>query len=73
MEQFINDIFGAYAGLVLSLMGVCAAVCALLPAPAEDSNVVYWVVYNILNWLGCNVKEAASAAAAAQAQKKPRW
>ena len=30
MEQFINDMFGSYAGLVLSLMGVCAAVCALL-------------------------------------------
>lgn len=63
MEQFINDMFGSYAGLVLSLMGVCAAVCALLPAPAEDSNAVYRVVYKILNWIGCNVKKAANATA----------
>ena len=66
MEQFINDIFGSYAGLVLSLMGVCAAVCALLPAPAEDSNAVYRVVYKILNWIGCNVKKAANADDTAQ-------
>ena len=66
MEQFINDIFGSYAGLVLSLMGVCAAVCALLPAPAEDSNVVYRGVYKILNWIGCNVKKAANADDTAQ-------
>ncbi len=66
MEQFINDMFGSYAGLVLSLMGVCAAVCALLPAPAEDSNAVYRVVYKILNWIGCNVKKAANADDTAQ-------
>ena len=66
MEQFINDMCGSYAGLVLSLMGVCAAVCALLPAPAEDSNAVYRVVYKILNWIGCNVKKAANADDTAQ-------
>ena len=61
MEQFISDMFGSYAGLVLSLMGVCAAVCALLPAPAEDSNAVYRVVYKILNWIGCNKGKAKNA------------
>lgn len=66
MEQFVNDIFGSYAGLVLSLMGVCAAVCALLPAPTENSNVVYRVVYKILNWIGCNVKKASNADDTAQ-------
>ena len=66
MEQFINDMCGSYAGLVFSLMGVCAAVCALLPVPAEDSNVVYRVVYKILNWIGCNVKKAANADDTAQ-------
>ena len=70
MEQFVNDIFGSYAGLVLSLMGVCAAVCALLPAPAEDSNVVYRVVYKILNWIAMNIGKAENADDAAQAQKK---
>ena len=70
MEQFINDMFGSYAGLVLSLMGVCAAVCALFPAPAEDSNVVYRVVYKILNWIAMNIGKAENADDAAQAQKK---
>ena len=66
MEQFINDIFGSWAGVVLAAMGLCAAVCALLPAPAEDSNAVYRVVYKILNWIGCNVKKAANADDTAQ-------
>lgn len=66
MEQFVNDIFGSWAGVVLSAMGLCAAVCALLPAPAEDSNAVYRVVYKILNWIGCNVKKAANADDTAQ-------
>lgn len=70
MEQFINDMFGSYAGLVLSLMGVCAAVCALLPAPAEDSNTVYKVVYKVLNWIAMNIGKAENADDAAQAQKK---
>ena len=66
MEQLVNDIFGSWAGVVLSAMGLCAAVCALLPAPAEDSNAVYRVVYKILNWIGCNVKKAANANDTAQ-------
>ena len=61
MEQFINDMCGSYAGLVLSLMGVCAAVCALLPAPAEDSNTVYKVVYKVLNWIAMNIGKAENA------------
>ena len=50
----------------MAAMGLCAAVCALLPAPTEDSNAVYRVVYKILNWIGCNVKKAANADDTAQ-------
>ena len=70
MEQLINDIFGSYAGLVLSLMGVCAAVCALLPAPAEDASTVYKVVYKVLNWIAMKIGKAENADDTAQAQKK---
>lgn len=70
MEDIIMQFFGDYAPLVLSIMGVCAAVCALLPAPTESSGIVYRVIYKILNWIGCNVKKAANADDAAQAQKK---
>lgn len=66
MEQLINDIFGSWAGVVLSAMGLCAAICTQLPAPTENSNVVYRVVYKILNWIGCNVKKAANADDTAQ-------
>lgn len=69
METFINDLFGTYAGLVLSIMGVCAAVAALLPAPTEDSNVVYRVLYKALNVLAANVGKAKNADDVA-AQKK---
>ena len=58
--------FGSYAGLVLSLMGVCAAVAALLPAPAEDSGLFYRVVYKALNLLAVNVGRARNADDAAQ-------
>lgn len=70
MEQLINDIFGSWAGVVLSAMGLCAAICTQLPAPSESSGKVYRVLYTVMNWIGCNVKKAANADDAAQAQKK---
>lgn len=69
MEELISELFGSYAGLVLSIIGVCAAVAALLPAPTEDSNVVYRWVYKVLNWLAMNVGKAKNADDAAQEKK----
>jgi hypothetical protein len=51
MGEMIQDLFGSYAGLVLSIMGVCAALAALLPAPAETDITVYKTVYKVLNLL----------------------
>ena len=61
MEEIVNSVFGSYAGLVLSLMGVCAAVAALLPAPGEDSGAVYRVIYKVLNFCAVNVGRARNA------------
>ena len=61
MEEFINQFFGSYAALVLSVIGVCAALAALLPAPSNDSNAVYKVVYKILNFLAANIGKAKNA------------
>lgn len=61
MEEFITEIFGSYAGLVLSIMGVCAAIATLLPAPAEDSNIVYKCVYKVLNFIAMNIGKATNA------------
>lgn len=69
MEEMITELFGSYAGLVLAIIGVCAAVSALLPAPTEDSNVVYRWVYKVLNWLAMNIGKAKNADDAAQEKK----
>ncbi|WP_294558281.1 hypothetical protein [uncultured Mailhella sp.] len=69
MEEMIMEVCGSYAGLVLSLMGVCAAVAALLPAPSEKSGAVYRVLYRLLNLLAVNVGRARNADDAAQEKK----
>ena len=70
MEQLISDMFGSYAGLVLSLMGVCAAVAALLPAPGEKSGAIYRAVYAAPNLLAVNVGKARNADDVAGQAKK---
>lgn len=70
MTEFINDVFGSYAGLVLSLMGVCAAVSALLPAPSESSSAWYRVLYRVLNFFAVNVGKAKNADDAASGSGK---
>lgn len=70
MTDFINDVFGSYAGLVLSLMGVCAAVSALLPAPSESSGAWYRVIYRVLNFFAVNFGKAKNADDAASGSGK---
>ncbi len=69
MEDLLTEIFGSWGGVVLSLMGVCAAVAALLPAPSEDSGVVYRVLYRALNLLAVNVGRAKNADEATEEKK----
>ena len=69
MEELLNEIFGSFAGLALSLMGVCAAVAALLPAPTGTSGTAYRVLYRVLNLLAVNVGRARNADDAAQEKK----
>ncbi len=61
MEELISEVFGSYAGLVLAVMGVCAAVSALLPAPSETSGTPYRVLHRVLNVLAANVGRAKNA------------
>ena len=70
MTEFINDVFGSYAGLVLSLMGVCAAVSALLPAPSESSGAWYRVIYRVLNFFAVNFGKAKNPDDAASGSGK---
>lgn len=71
MDQLILDLFGEYAQLVLAIVGVCAAVAAMLPAPKENSGKVYRAVYRVLNWLGANVRHAKNASAESGKAEKP--
>ncbi|WP_273524129.1 hypothetical protein [Mailhella massiliensis] len=69
MEEMIMDVCGEYAALVFALMGVCAAVAALLPAPSTESGKAYRVLYRLLNVLAVNVGRAKNADDAAQERK----
>lgn len=60
MDTFVAQ-FGQYSELVLALIGVCAAVAALIPAPGEQSGKAYQIFYRILNTLAANVRHARNA------------
>ena len=60
MDNFLGQ-FGQYSELVLALVGVCAAVAALIPAPGEKSGTAYRIFYRILNTIAANVRHARNA------------
>lgn len=60
MDAFIGQ-FGQYGELILALMGVCAAVAALMPAPDGKSGKAYRIFYRILNFVAVNVAHARNA------------
>ena len=38
-----------------------AFICAFMPAPTEQSGMLYRIVYELLNWIGCNKGKAKNA------------
>ncbi len=52
---------GVVALGMAAVSGVCAFICAFLPAPTETSGVAYRLFYGLLNWLGCNKGRAKNA------------
>ena len=63
METTIYGICGQYGELALALIGVCAAVAALLPAPGEQSGKAYRWIYRIINLIAVNAGHARNATA----------
>ena len=61
MDATLLALFGDYAELAFAVIGVCAAVAAMLPAPGEDSGIVYRAVYGLLNFLAVNFGHARNA------------
>lgn len=58
LTDVINTYAGAYAVLILSIVGVFSAVATLLPAPKEEGSKVYKVVYAVFSWIACNFGKA---------------
>ena len=69
MDQTIYQLCGQYGELVLALIGVCAAVAALLPAPGEQSGKAYQWIYRIINLIAVNAGHARNATAPRQDSK----
>ena len=60
LPDLIEKWTGSYADLVFSLIGVAAALAALLPAPKEGQKA-YAVVHALLNFLALNILRARNA------------
>ena len=59
--QAITDLFKDWAPLVLSVIGVFAAIATLIPAPTEDSGKAYRVFYSVLSWIAMNFGHAKNS------------
>ena len=60
LAELLSKWTGSYADLVFSLIGVAAALAALLPAPKEGQKA-YAVVHALLNFLALNILRARNA------------
>lgn len=60
LPDLIEKWTGSYADLVFSLIGVAAALAALLPAPKEGQKF-YAVLHAALNFLALNILRARNA------------
>ena len=60
LPDLIEKWTGSYADLVFSLIGVAAALAALLPPPKEGQKF-YAVVHALLNFLALNILRARNA------------
>lgn len=60
LPDLIERWTGSYADLAFSLIGVAAALAALLPPPKEGQRL-YAVVHAVLNFLALNILRARNA------------
>lgn len=58
LVNMINDIFGSWAGVVLALIGIFAALATIIPAPSASSGWIYKGFHALVSWLACNFGQA---------------
>lgn len=46
---------------VTTIVAICAAIATVLPAPKEESNVVYRAVYRVIQWVALNLGKAKNS------------
>ncbi|MFQ8738438.1 MAG: hypothetical protein ACLSAH_22520 [Bilophila wadsworthia] len=59
--RYIDGFLSASSRCMAAVSGVCAFICAFMPAPTEQSGMLYRIVYELLNWIGCNKGKAKNA------------
>lgn len=53
--------YGAYGELILSILGLFAAIATIIPAPKRNSRRSYKIFYTVMSWLACNFGKAKNA------------
>lgn len=46
---------------VTTIVAIFAAIAVVLPAPKEDSNVMYRAVYRVVQWVALNLGKAKNS------------
>ena len=52
---------GVVALGMAAVSGVCAFICAFMPAPTEQSGLLYRIFYVLIIWIGFNKGKARNA------------
>ena len=64
-ESYMDALTGimpeSWLAWLTAAVTICAALAAVLPAPAEGGNVVYRAVYRLIQWIGFNLYKAKNA------------
>lgn len=55
---------------VTTIVAICAAIAVVLPAPKEESNIVYRAVYRIIQWVALNLGKAKNSEDAKSSKSK---
>lgn len=61
LYSWLSSLGDNWAMAVMIVGAVCAALATVIPAPKEDANVVWRVVYGIINIVGLNWGKAKNA------------